>query len=190
MRVTAKSCPSPVLASATRYGHRVGAVLVTGMSGVGKSTVLTELARRGHRVVDTDEGDWIEQVAVPGQADPEPVWRTDQMSVLLDTREFGTLFVAGTVANQGAFYERFDAVVLLSAPLAVTLERLAARPTGDFGTSDADRARVVADHTAVEPLLRRRATVEIDTRRPLREVVDAVEAVARPAATDPVTPAP
>jgi len=33
-------------------------VLVTGMSGTGKSTVLGELRRRGHRVVDTDyDGD-------------------------------------------------------------------------------------------------------------------------------------
>ncbi|MBC7290928.1 MAG: AAA family ATPase [Actinotalea sp.] len=148
------------------------------MSAVGKSTVLAELARRGHRVVDTDEDDWIEHVPVPGQSEPEPVWRADQMSVLLDTREFGTLFVAGTVANQGAFYDRFDAVVLLSAPVDVMLERLATRATNDFGTSPADRARVVADTAAVEPLLRRRATLEVDTRRPLTEVVDAVEAAA------------
>lgn len=155
----------------------MGAVLVTGMSAVGKSTVLAELARRGHRAVDTDEDDWIEHVVVPGQAETEPVWRADQMSVLLDTRDFGTLFVAGTVANQGAFYDRFDAVVLLSAPLDVTLERLSTRTTNAFGRHPTDRARVIADHAAVEPLLRRRATVEIDTRRPLREVVDAVEAV-------------
>ena len=32
------------------------AILLTGMSGAGKSTVLAELARRGHRVVDTDHG--------------------------------------------------------------------------------------------------------------------------------------
>lgn len=67
--------------------------------------------------------------------------------------------------------------MLLSAPLDVTLERLSTRTTNDFGKSRTDRARVVADHAAVEPLLRRRATVEIDTRRPLEEVVDAVEAV-------------
>jgi hypothetical protein len=33
------------------------------MSGTGKSAALAELARRGHHVVDTDYGDWIEHVA-------------------------------------------------------------------------------------------------------------------------------
>ncbi len=32
------------------------------MSGVGKSALLTELARRGHRTVDTDYGDYFETV--------------------------------------------------------------------------------------------------------------------------------
>jgi dephospho-CoA kinase len=35
-------------------------VLVTGMSGTGKSAVLAELERRGHRVVDKDE---LERIA-------------------------------------------------------------------------------------------------------------------------------
>jgi predicted ATPase len=46
----------------------VTVVFVTGMSGTGKSSALAELARRGHRVVDTDYGGWIE-----GEA--EPLWR-------------------------------------------------------------------------------------------------------------------
>ena len=35
------------------------AVLLTGMSGAGKTSVLAELARRGFETVDTDDGDWI-----------------------------------------------------------------------------------------------------------------------------------
>jgi serine kinase of HPr protein (carbohydrate metabolism regulator) len=38
----------------------VSVVLVTGMSGAGTSAELAELARRGHRIVDTDYGDWTE----------------------------------------------------------------------------------------------------------------------------------
>ena len=35
-------------------------VLITGMSGAGKSTVLGELAARGYRTVDTDYDGWTD----------------------------------------------------------------------------------------------------------------------------------
>ena len=52
-------------------------ILLTGMSGTGKSTALAELEKRGFRVVDTDEGGWSEW------SDPDGgyVWR----EVLSDT---------------------------------------------------------------------------------------------------------
>lgn len=40
-------------------------VLITGMSGTGKSTVIAELAARGYHVVDADEEGCSEIVAVP-----------------------------------------------------------------------------------------------------------------------------
>ena len=146
-------------------------VFVTGMSGTGKSSALAELARRGHRVVDTDYGDWID----PGS---EPLWREDRIEALLDDPRDGTLFISGCVANQGKFYERFDAVVLLSAPADVILQRVAVRETNEFGKSDAERDRIVSDLASVEPLLRRGASDEIDTRAPLGDVVDALERIA------------
>jgi dephospho-CoA kinase len=155
-------------------------ILVTGMSGTGKSTVLAELARRGYAVVDTDYGDFRENVVVPGQHEPEPMWRADRMTALLDAHADGHLFIAGTVANQGSFYPRFDAVVLLSAPMDVVLERVTSRTTNDFGKADDERRKIVRDAAEVEPLLRRRATVEIDTSRPLDDVVAAVLRAAAP----------
>jgi shikimate kinase len=150
----------------------VTAVLVTGMSGTGKSTVLAELERRGHRVVDTDHGDWIDR------SGPEPLWREDRITALLDERGDGTLFIAGCVVNQGRFADRFAAVVLLSAPEEVILERIAQRTTNPFGKRPEERARIVSDLHEIEPLLRRGATAEIDTRRPIGEVADLVEATA------------
>lgn len=79
------------------------------------------------------------------------------------------------MANQGAF--RFDAIVLLSAPLATILDRVATRVGNDFGKSDTGRTRIVADHAVVEPLLRAAATVELDTRCPVGEVADALERI-------------
>src|SRR3954454_16775640 len=142
------------------------------MSGTGKSTVLAELGRRGHRVVDTDTGGWIDETG------PEPLWREERIAALLDEQVGGPLFLAGTGANQGAFYPRFDAVVLLSAPAEVVLERLATRATNDFGKSDEERERILDDLSWVEPLLRAGATAEIDTRRPLEDVVAELERLA------------
>jgi thymidylate kinase len=90
----------------------------------------------------------------------------------------GVLFISGCVANQGKFYPSFDAVVLLSAPMDVILERLAARTTNDFGKTDAERDRIVQDLATFEQLLRTTSTAEIDTRAPLDEVVGALERIA------------
>ena len=58
-------------------------MLVTGMSGSGKSTVLAELKRRGHRVIDTDDPGWDrrDRTRVGG---PEPVWDLEQIKALID----------------------------------------------------------------------------------------------------------
>jgi dephospho-CoA kinase len=155
----------------------VTVIFVTGMSGVGKSTALNRLEQRGYRVVDTDFGDWIENL--PGA---EPRWREDRIDALIADHERSgePLFIAGTVWNQSEFYPRFDEVVLLSAPVAVMLDRIADRDTNPFGKSAAERDRIVADTAEVEPLLRSSATVEIDTRKPLTDVVDQLAALAGP----------
>ena len=90
------------------------------MSGTGKSTALNELERRGFEVVDTDEPPWSEW----SDEDGGYVWREDLITELLARDDGPTLYVSGTVSNQGRFYSRFDAVVLLSAPAGVLLQRL------------------------------------------------------------------
>jgi hypothetical protein len=80
------------------------------MSGTGKSTALVELGRRGFRVVDTDSPTWSEW------AQDEWLWREDRIADLLAAGDERPLFVSGCMSNQGKFYDRFDAVVLLSAP--------------------------------------------------------------------------
>jgi dephospho-CoA kinase len=147
-------------------------VFVTGMSGTGKSSALAELARRGHRVVDTDYGGWTDETG------PERLWREDRIAALLDQHDDGTLFISGCVPNQGRFYPRFDAVVLLSAPVDVILERVTTRDTNDYGKTGAERDLIAQDLTAVEPLLRAGATAEIDATAPLDEVADALERIA------------
>ncbi len=152
-------------------------MLITGMSGVGKSSVLEELARRGHAVCDTDYDGFCEDETLP-DGRVEQRWREDRIEALLEAHDAGALFVSGTVPNQGQFYPRFDAVVLLSAPAEVLFERLRSRTTNPYGTTDAQQAFIAADVAAVEPVLRAGATNEIDTRSPLAEVADELQRIA------------
>jgi broad-specificity NMP kinase len=176
-RQVARRCDAP--ADVLGYRRRVAVVLVTGMSGTGKSSVLAELARRGNRVVDTDYGRWIDD-GTPSDGSSERLWREDRIAALLDEHGSGSghLFISGCVANQGKFYPRFDAVVLLSAPADVILERVAARDTNAYGKNEAERNRILSDLATIEPLLRRGATAEVDAKAPLGEVADALERLA------------
>jgi dephospho-CoA kinase len=70
------------------------------------------------------------------------------------------------VRRRGFFYDRFDAVVLLSVPREVMLQRIATRSTNPFGKRAREQQRILADLEAVEPLLRVISTVEIVTTIP------------------------
>jgi dephospho-CoA kinase len=141
-------------------------VLVTGMSGTGKTTVLDELRRRGHVTLDTDYDGWV-------LADRR--WDEPRMSTYL--RDHPEVLVAGTVENQGHFYDRFDHVVLLSAPLAVLIERVTDRTNNPYGSTPEQRAEIERNVGEVEPLLRHGASVEFDARRPVSELADLIEAL-------------
>lgn len=154
---------------------RRSAVLVTGMSGTGKSSVLGELARRGHRVIDTDEPGWISDVRTPHGT--EPLWDLDRIAALLDDHDTGALFVAGCVMNQALMYRRFDAVVLLSAPLEIILDRVATR-ANPFGSRPEERAKITRDLAEFEPLLRAGADHEIVTTAPVRDIASTLERIA------------
>ena len=143
------------------------------MSGTGKSTALAELARRGFSVVETDHAPWTEWSE---QADGY-VWNEELIGGLLDREHETTLFLSGTVSNQGRFYPRFDAVVLLSAPADVLLRRVTSRTTNEYGKSIDERQRIVSDISHVERLLRAACTHEIDATQSIAAVVAELAAI-------------
>ena len=119
---------------------------MTGMSGTGKSSALAELGRRGYRVVDTDDPGWREYREYVESSDElhrgEWLWVEERMTGLLDSDDGRSLFVQGCVRNQSKFYDRFNAVVLLSAPADVILDRIARRTTNSYGKTPVERAMI------------------------------------------------
>jgi dephospho-CoA kinase len=149
-------------------------VLITGMSGTGKSTAVEALNSRGHRAVDTDSDDWSHWVTQP-DGSSDWVWREDAVAELLTGRTDGSLFVAGCKTNQGRFYPLFDHIVLLSAPAEVLVARIARRSGNPYGKRPEEQALILEHLAVVEPLLRATATLEIDATAPIEEVLRRLE---------------
>lgn len=135
-------------------------VLVTGMSGTGKSTLLSELASRGYVTVDVDEP--ALGLTYPRDGG-ELAWNVEAIRALLSRTTASTLFLAGCSDEQAELYAEFDYIVLLSAPPETLRERLAARVGNDYGKSPQQLAAVLRYVETVEPLLRSRADLEVVT---------------------------
>lgn len=162
-------------------------LLLTGMSGTGKSTVIRELAARGYRAVDADCDEFSQWVEVKNATGVAPVgvnkdwmWREDRIQDLLSTENTDVLFVSGCAENMPRFFPQFDLIFLLSAPASVIMQRLRDRTTNQYGKRPDEAARVLDLIEQVEPLLRRAATHEIDTSMPLEEVIMTLLRLARP----------
>lgn len=162
-------------------------VLVTGMSGTGKTAVINELARRGYRAVDLDSPIWSHWVdsspddpLTPGVG-RDWVWREDRVRELLSDCGEEFLFVSGCAENMAELFDLIDKVILLSAPLETIIGRVSARSGAGYG-QQADEQRKIAELVAkIEPLLRQSADIEVDTQQPVDRTVDQILLQVRPA---------
>lgn len=153
-------------------------VLLTGMSGTGKSSVIVELKRRGFEAIDMDEPGWSVRDAEGNQ-----LWCEGRLREVLAAEHAGPVFVSGCAENQVKFYPQFSQIILMSAPADVIKERLASdvikerlasRTDNQYGKRPDELAEVLHHLEWVEPLLRRSATHEIVTTMPLDRVVATV----------------
>ena len=169
-------------------------VLLTGISGTGKSAAIVELVARGYNAVDLDSNEYSEWVDVeelengndddeygsPVESNRDWVWQEDRIQELLNKEDAGILFLSGCAANMGKFLPQFDHVVLFSAPKEVIAERLRTRTNNLYGKHPQETARVLDQIESVEPMLRKIAGHEIDTSASLDRVVSTVLQIARP----------
>jgi shikimate kinase len=146
-------------------------ILLTGMSGTGKSSLIAELAALGYRALDVDDAGWTERAPDGGW-----IWQEDVVERFLkeDEDDEAVLFLSGCAESQVRFYPLFDHIVLLSAPPDVILQRLRLRKNNPYGKAARERAEVLEYVRTVEPLLRKAADHEVDAAAPLAQVLASV----------------
>lgn len=156
--------------------------LIEGVSGSGKTSVATELARRGYHVVHGDR-----ELAYRGNPDTgEPLdgghdadaafrhahhlWRVDKVAALVADRSRPVTFFCGGSRNVSRFIGLFDGVFVLDVDPDTLKARLAGRPADEFGGTPEERELILKLHATREDLLPN-ATI-IDATAPLDSVVD------------------
>jgi len=144
--------------------HRV---LITGMSGTGKSTLLKALQKNENIVVDMDYDDWNVYNAEIGERtiDVQRVLR------LFEDNQNKDIFLTGCAVNQGSLYPYLTAVIVLTAPLDVMRQRIQSRAEHDFGKSLAEWEQIVNDKAEIEPLLVNGGHYVCDTNKDFSLVV-------------------
>jgi dephospho-CoA kinase len=144
-------------------------VLLTGMSGTGKSTLVAELRRRGLVAFDADDDGFSEP-----RGSGRWGWRRDRVEELLSGHDDGLVFFAGCSEEQA--HVRFDARILLSVPEDVLVERLRTRTTNSYGSTETELRQVMDDRAEIEPLLRRSADLVLDATAATSCLADAITA--------------
>lgn len=131
-------------------------VLVTAVSGTGKSTVCRALQDLGHTALDIESIDGLYELVdeatgaiVPGGLDQirQGVnWNCNKAKLqeLLATQQPGVTFYCGGMANTDEVWDVFNSIIVLVVSDTTTTLRLSTRPPGEFGSLQSNREWVLS----------------------------------------------
>ncbi|KAA0697851.1 nucleoside kinase [Neorhizobium sp. P12A] len=160
--------------------------LIEGVSGTGKTSVATELHRRGYHVIHGDrelaykgnsetgepmDGSVLEQSILDvGFGHKHHLWDVDKVRSLVADRSHAISFFCGGSRNFNRFIDLFDGVFVLDVDLDTLDRRLASRPEDEFGGKPAEREFIRRLHATQEDVPKN--ATRIDANAPLASVVD------------------
>jgi hypothetical protein len=167
-------------------------VLVTGVSGSGKSAIARRLTTMGRDAISMDADEqligWHDTAT--GLRTPRPDvpdaawlaghewrWNPDRLdAIIADARTRNdVLFLCGLAANGLDLADRFDACLLLEIDRATMTERLRDPSRGNvYGSTEASFGHAVAAYDSFLASWRRYGAVTIDATEPLETVAGEV----------------
>ena len=165
----------------------MSAVLITGWSAAGKSTIEPVLADRGLAAVDSDDDPflarWVDAAGALVTDEPDLAWLArhrwawdpGRLDALIGAAAPATLYVCGGAANELELADRFTHVFLLEIDEPTMLARLdERRDYHDWGQIGDTREYLRRFRPGYQARLRAFGAIPVDARQPLDCVVDEI----------------
>ncbi|OGI60420.1 hypothetical protein A2641_00110 [Candidatus Nomurabacteria bacterium RIFCSPHIGHO2_01_FULL_37_25] len=158
---------------------------ITGISGVGKSSVSEILNQKGIFSIDIDSVKnlcyWINKHTKeksywhPGKSSEwleshQYICDKDKLIALMNTDK-DIVVVVGLADNQSDFLNLFDKVFLFHCKEEIFLKRLDERNNNDFGKHSSEKEMILAWYKDFEKALLDWGVISINTDRPILDVV-------------------
>lgn len=180
----------------------MGLVYLTGIPGVGKSTVRLELSKRGYEAHDTDEDDfrcWRDVSSKRFMPEITTTWdeathefkelysmdlRPEKVAALAERAAKKIIFLCGAVPNDRECWQYFDSIVCLTIDNPTMQHRITTRTNNNYGKDPSEMADLLVWNLTSADTYKDRGATIIDAHQPLDKVVDDVIRSVETHATD------
>jgi len=162
-------------------------ILVTGFSGVGKSTIAVKLREMGYHAHDLDEVSEMFTALHKGTGKVMEHWDTadldtvknfqwmcdkEQLRSLMDRDSGEFVFCCGAATNIAELVDLFDVVILLVASHEVIRNRLTNRTNNTWGKTKEIQDYILLERKDDRPeILKAKGAIVVDTSQPIEDVV-------------------
>ncbi|HCP08868.1 MAG TPA: hypothetical protein DIT25_03670 [Candidatus Moranbacteria bacterium] len=163
---------------------------ITGISGVGKSTVIDELNKKGIKSFDIDVIDGLchwEHKESKEKADYQPgigkEWLeahdyycdTKKLKEIIDESEGEErIVVCGLAKNQDDYMDIFDKIFLFYCDEKIFLQRLKTRDTNDFARDESEQKYLLNEYKDFKDKMLKHDAILINTEDPVEVVLEKV----------------
>lgn len=164
-------------------------VLITAVSGTGKSTICKALHAMGYDAVDIESIDGLYELVnekngevIPGNLEQirEGVdWNCSKarLEKLVASQSSELAFYCGGMSNTFEVWDVFDLVIMLTISDETTIKRLSARQSGEFGSTKVNRDWVLSWKHSFEKRLLDAGAVPVSAEGAPREVAKLILSV-------------
>ena len=165
-------------------------IYITGISGVGKTSIGKELQSRGYTVLDIDLYDlglclWKdkntgEKVRRKGEGKEwldshEWVCDGEKLKKLIQESAQDVIFAVGITSNQHEYLDFFDNVLLLKCSEETFLNRIESRTDNTYGKEKSEREQILRFYKKFEENLIKNNAIVIDAEKSVSEIADFIE---------------